>query len=391
MATNLVSEIIKVLSPSVVSSIASVLRLNPASLDKAIGGAVPALLAALISSLSKPKGAAKLADAVAKQPPDVLSSLASAIGGAGQNALVEQGASALSALLGSKTSAALGDAVGKFSGLSGDGAKGLMGLLGPVALGVLGQEQRDQGLNASGLADLLTAQQSNIMDALPSGLSKYLGDTGILDAVTDKRPKAPPRLEASRPQASRPAATPPSVIPWLLGALALLGLVLLWRYLTPQHETTAETKAPAPVENTTAAEADRGPAQAEASKTPIEMTTADLLAMLQGVKAGDVDIGELANGAVNGLRASLEGITDAASAETGLAGLTKAQSAFDQLDGLVSELTPEKRKILADLFVSIRPSLEQLLDKVLAIPGVSAIIKPAVDAIRSKLDSLVKS
>jgi hypothetical protein len=385
MATNLVSEIVKVLSPSVVSSIASVLRLNPASLDKAIGGAVPALLAALISSLSKPKGAAKLADAVAKQPPDVLSSLASAIGGAGQNALVEQGASALSALLGSKTSAALGDAVGKFSGLSGDGAKGLMGLLGPVALGVLGQEQRDQGLNASGLADLLTAQQSNIMDALPSGLSKYLGDTGILDAVTDKRPKAPPRQEASRPQ-----ATPPSVIPWLLGALALLGLVLLWRYLTPQHDTTAETKAPAPVENTTAAEADRVPAQAEASKTPIEMTTADLLAMLQGVKAGDVDIGELANGAVNGLRTSLEGITDAASAETGLAGLTKAQSAFDQLDGLVSELTPEKRKVLADLFVSVRPSLEQLLDKVLAIPGVSAIIKPAVDAIRSKLDSLVK-
>ena len=388
MATNLVSEIVKALSTSIVSSIASALRLNPASLDKAIGGAVPALLAALISSLSKPQGTAKLANAVAKQPPDVLSSLANVIGGPGQNALIEQGARALSALLGSKTSADLSDAVGKFSGISGDGAKSLMGLLGPVVLGVLGQEKRDQGLNASGLADLLTAQQSSVMDALPSGLSKYLGDTGILDAATDKRPKAPPRQEASCPQASRPATTPPSVIPWLLGALALLGLILLWRYLTPQHETTAETKAPAPVETTTSAEA--GPAQAEASKTPIEMTTADLLAMLQGVKAGDVDIGELANGAVNGLRTSLEGITDAASAETGLAGLTKAQSAFDQLDGLVSELTPEKRKVLADLFVSVRPSLEQLLDKVLAIPGVSAIVKPAVDAIRSKLDSLAK-
>jgi hypothetical protein len=129
MATNLVSEIVKVLSPNIVSSIASALRLNPASLDKAIGGAVPALLAALISSLSKPKGAAKLANAMAKRQPDVLSSLASVIGGAGQNALIEQGTSALGALLGSKTSAALSDAVGKFSGLSGDGAKGLMGLI----------------------------------------------------------------------------------------------------------------------------------------------------------------------------------------------------------------------------------------------------------------------
>lgn len=390
MATNLVSEIVNFLSPNIVSSIASALRLNPASLDKALGGAVPALLGALISSLSKPKGAVKLADAVAKQQPDILSNLKGIIGGAGENALIEQGARTLSALLGSKTSAGLSDAVSKFSGLSGDGAKGLMGLLGPVALGVLGQEQRDRGLDASGLADLLTAQQSDIMDALPSGLSKYLGDTGILDAVTDKRPKVPPRQEASLPQASRPAATPPSVIPWLLGALALLGLVLLWRYLTPQHETTAETKALAPVENTIAAEADRGPAQAEASKTTIEMTTADLLAMLQGVKAGDVYIGEVANRTVNGLRTSLEGITDAASAETGLAGLTKAQSDVDQLDGLAGQLTPEKRKILADLFVSVRPSLEQLFDKALAIPGVAAIIRPAVDAIRTKLDALAK-
>jgi hypothetical protein len=35
-------------------------------------------------------------------------------------------------------------------------------------------------------------------------------------------------------------------------------------------------------------------------------------------------------------------------------------------------------------------NLDQLLDKALAVPGVAAIIKPTVDAIRAKLDTLTK-
>jgi hypothetical protein len=41
-----------------------------------------------------------------------------------------------------------------------------------------------------------------------------------------------------------------------------------------------------------------------------------------------------------------------------------------------------------ETFAGIRPTLDQLLDKALGIPGVSAMIKPAVDVIRSKLDAL---
>lgn len=63
---------------------------------------------------------------------------------------------------------------------------------------------------------------------------------------------------------------------------------------------------------------------------------------------------------------------------------------FPARSRLVSELPPEKRRTLADLFVSVRPDLEHLLDKALAIPGVSAIVKSAIDAIRTKLDALAK-
>ena len=49
MATNLVSEIVEVLSPTITSRIASALGLNQTSTQKAVVAAVPALLASLIS------------------------------------------------------------------------------------------------------------------------------------------------------------------------------------------------------------------------------------------------------------------------------------------------------------------------------------------------------
>ena len=69
MATNLVSEVAEVLSPAIVSRIASALGLNQTSTQKAIAAAAPALLAALISYVSKPQGATKLAEVVKKQEP----------------------------------------------------------------------------------------------------------------------------------------------------------------------------------------------------------------------------------------------------------------------------------------------------------------------------------
>ena len=363
MATNLVSEITEVLSSTVVSRIASALGLNQTSTQKAIVAAVPALLAALISYVSKPQAAAKLNEIVRKQEPGVLASLASAMAEPGQKALIDQGASVLTSLLGGKTLSALTGAVGQYAGLDAGDSKSLMGLLGPVVLGVLGQEQRDRGLDASGLASLLTSQKSSVIGALPSGFSKYLSDTGILDDVSASGAK----------YASRAPATPPSILPWLFGGLLLLAIgALAWHFLGRDRHVVEATRPP--VEETT-------------SPTG-EAPYAGLFAKLRGIKAGDADVGELATSAVNHLYSSLVGIKDEASAQASLPTLTQASSEFDQLSGLLGQLSPENRRALAETFASIRPNLDQLLDKALPIPGVATIIKPAVDAIRSKLDAL---
>jgi hypothetical protein len=367
MATNLVEQIANTLGPVIVGRIASSLGLNETATQKAIVAAVPALLAALISYVSKPQGATKLNDVLKKQEPGVLSSLANVIGQSGQKALIDQGASVLSSLLGGRTVSALTSALGQYAGVGNDGSKSLLGLLGPVVLGVLGQQQRQKGLDASGLANLLTSQKSQVLAALPSGLSKYLSGTGVLDEVMASAPKATQRATASSP----------SIWPWLLGALALFAIgAVLWNLLSKPHEVAGP-----PVEQPNAAQ----------TKPTGEAPYIGLLSKLQGMKAGDVDIGQIATSAVNDLYSSLMGIKDEATAQTSLPTLTKSSSEFDQLAGLLDQLSPENRKLLADTFASIKPNLDQLLDKALAIPGVGPIIKPTADAIRAKLDVVSKT
>jgi hypothetical protein len=183
-ATNLVSQIAETLAPPIISRIASSLGLDQSSTQKAISAGVPGILAALISLVSKPQGATKLNDVVAKQQPGVLSNLASVIGESGQKAFIDKRASALNSLLGGTTVSALTSALGRYAGIGEGGSKSLLGLLGPAVLGILGQQQRDRGLDASGLARLLTSQKDSVVAALPSGFSKYLDEARILDDVT---------------------------------------------------------------------------------------------------------------------------------------------------------------------------------------------------------------
>ncbi len=247
MPTNLVSSISKVLTPELLARIASGLGINPAIVEKASSASVLALLAALTSVVAKPGGAAKLGDAVAQQQPSTLMSIANVVGGAGQEDLINSGLNALSSLLGGSTLSALTNAVSRFSGVSEGGANSLLGALGPLVLGVLGQQQRASGLDASGLAELLQSQKDTIARALPSGFAEYLSGTGILDRVTGpiakKRPMSEPGYSSS-------------LWSWALPLLGLIAIgALAWYVLAPSPTETVATVPPGKVE--TSAQASR--------------------------------------------------------------------------------------------------------------------------------------
>jgi hypothetical protein len=78
-------------------------------------------------------------------------------------------------------------------------------------------------------------------------------------------------------------------------------------------------------------------------------------------------------------------VTDTASAEAALPKLRDITTQIDQVDELVGRMTPEQKKLLAGLVNPLMPTLNQLCDKVLAIPGVSEVLKPTIDLLKAKL------
>jgi hypothetical protein len=55
---------------------------------------------------------------------------------------------------------------------------------------------------------------------------------------------------------------------------------------------------------------------------------------------------------------------------------------------MLAQLSPEQRKLIAGLVGPAMPALNQLFDKVLAIPGVSDVLKPVIDTVKAKLAML---
>ena len=183
MATNLVSVVMQFLTPDMIAKIASVLGLDRNVTQKAIAGAIPALLASFADVASSPNGARQLTSTLTQQSGS-LESLKNLIGGSGQNSLAETGSSMLSGLFGGGTLDTMAQTIGKFAGIGEGTSKSMLGMLGPVVLGALGQQQRSTGLDANGLASLLTSQKDQIAAAIPSGLADQLSAAGLIDGAT---------------------------------------------------------------------------------------------------------------------------------------------------------------------------------------------------------------
>jgi hypothetical protein len=81
-------------------------------------------------------------------------------------------------------------------------------------------------------------------------------------------------------------------------------------------------------------------------------------------------------------------VTDEGTARTALPELTKSSTALETVMSLIGQLSPENRKLIARAIASLKPTLDPLLDRVMALPGVSPILKPTVDAIRAEINSL---
>jgi hypothetical protein len=360
MAISLVSLVSEFLTPTMIGRIASALGVDRNKLQTAVNAAVPGLLAGLTGVAAQPGGAQKLVDAVG-QHTGPLDNIVSSIGAGGQTTLIERESRLLTSLLGGHDQSALADAVSKYTGLNSNVTGSLLGILGPIVMGTVAKQASP--LNADGIKSLFASQKDSIAAALPRGLSDLLGGTGLLDSLGGAA-----RVAANAGgQAGRVATSAASAVTsagqrvsettsgsfnwlyWLLPAAAVAAL-LIYLFTKPAEQVVQQG-----------------------------VTTA------QSLTVNGLDVGKQLPDSIASLRAALESVTDATTAQAALPKLQDVTARIDRIDGLVGQMTPEQRKLFAGIVNPLMPKVNQLFDKVLAIPGVAELLNPAIDTLKAKL------
>ena len=359
---NLVSLIMKFLTPDMIGRLASALGLDRNTTSSAIEAGVPGLLAALAGVASSSGGPQKLADAV-KRETTTLDQFGNMLDTSGQGSLVDRGSRMLTSLLGKGDQNALANAVGTYSGLGSAAGGSLLSALAPVVMGTIA---RQQGVsNAGNIANLFASQKDNIASALPSGFGRMLSGTGLLDSLGDTASRtfgagaetaraaaASVARTVDDPRRSAPAASSINWLAWAIPALAV-AVFLLWLFAKPTEHVVQQG-----------------------------VTTA------QSLMVGGTDLGKQVTESMGSLRTTLASVTDPATAQAALPKLQEINAQLDRTGGTLGQLSDPQRKALAGLVSPFTSTLNQLFDKVLAIPGVAEILKPTIDTLKAKLTIL---
>jgi hypothetical protein len=339
----------------------SLIGASEGATSSAIGAAVPALLSAISSAVSTGSGAQKLASALGNLGGVSMDNLAEKLADQ-PDSLLEQGTSLLNSLFGSGTVSAIVNALARFNNIAPGAAQKLLGYLMPMILGAISGHFAGKSVTPQALSSLFADQKANIARALPTGFS--LGDVpGLAGAGS-----------AVRTAARGVEETGPSIMKWLIPLLALgaLGLLLWWLLPTATTTPPAVTNAEAPAE----------PARVTV-KAPVPEP-----AKVPGPEVTPLST-ELTD-TFKTLTETLTGVKDVPSAEAALPKLQDLIPKLDAAKAKLAQLTDTGKAAITTLVKSSQAKLKELVDKVLAIPGVGEKLKAVVDSIMAKLSDLAR-
>src|SRR5215831_11413352 len=241
MADNIVSSLMSLVTPNTVSQAASAFGESEGSITKALSGAIPSVLAGLVSQTGNQGIMSRIFNllgdpAVGGNALNNVSGLLNAgQGSSGVGALASQ---FMSSIFGNRQGA-LESALSETAGIKQSSASSLLRFAAPLVMSFLAHRIHTGSLNLSGLLNLLNGQRSNIMSALPHGVSSALGVSNVRAEV--------PRVE--RPAVELPRAEAPGGARWLWPVILGLALLsLLWWLLGRSHAPRVgeETVTPAP-------------------------------------------------------------------------------------------------------------------------------------------------
>ena len=146
---------------------------NEGEVKNGVMAALPAMLAALGKNAGTEKGAEELNNALEKKHDG---SILDNLSGYLSDPDLKDGAGILNHLFGNQTSN-VANAVSQSSGLDTNGSMKMLQMLAPILMGMLGQQKKQNNLDAKGLG--------NLTSMLASNFGSEAGAAGIMEAVTN--------------------------------------------------------------------------------------------------------------------------------------------------------------------------------------------------------------
>ena len=156
-----------------IGNLASQVGGNEEETKNGVMAALPAMLAALGKNAGTEKGAEELNNALEKKHDG---SILDNLSGYLSNPDLKDGAGILNHLFGNQTSN-VANAVSQSSGLDTNGSMKMLQMLAPILMGILGQQKKQNNLDAKGLG--------NLTSMLASNFGSEAGTSGIMETVTN--------------------------------------------------------------------------------------------------------------------------------------------------------------------------------------------------------------
>jgi outer membrane protein OmpA-like peptidoglycan-associated protein len=267
MAFNLIDSVKGLFTNELAGKMASSFGESEGSIQKAIGGAIPAVLAGLLNKAGTSDGASSILNLSKEAAGSGLLSNLSAFTGGGN--LVGKGLEWLKKLFGDRADN-ITSLIAGFAGIRESSAASVLSVAAPAALGTLGKQVTQNNLNTAGLASLLASQKDSILNALPSGLN-LAGALG-LGSLGDIGNKLTGAFNSAAGTARATAAKATSTgNKWLLPLiLALIVIGALWYFMKGCNKT-ADNVAVTPADTTQTLPAQETPAESSLASIKVKL------------------------------------------------------------------------------------------------------------------------
>jgi len=370
MAINLLEVASSALGRQVLGQLAGALGETEEKTKSAIDIAAPALLGGLMKQASTPHGAQDLFNEAKRFDTGILDNLGSLISGgqSQESGLMSMGAKLLPMLLGPNLSSIIG-MIAKLAGIGQGASKSLLGMLAPLLFGLIAKQVKSGGLDLKGFTDLIMGQKRHVAKSLPGDLGRQLGIANLLDqGVETARDTTYKVARAGQEAAGSGLGFLKTLIPLLLiAALAWAG----WKFLFSRN---AEDVADG-VRNAAGQVAD---ATTDAASRAADAVS-DVIPDFDNLKLN-------LNNSFGDVTKAISEIADEASARAALPKLRELETQIEDLGW--GAMSAPQQSALSGVLQPLVEKLQRALETVYAIPGVRAILEPAVNALTSKFEAM---